>query len=433
MQYSILIFINFINLKKMKPILKKIKIIAAVIGASGYSGLELLKLLNNHEHVDIGIATSNTYGGQAVSDVFPSFKSNKKNGKASGLQFVPLTGLSKESFYSSDVVFLCLPSFASMEFVNKYLMDFKGVIIDIGSDFRINDEKDFELWYGKPHIAKKLLKEFVYGLPEIYEEKIKASRYIANPGCYPTSVILALAPLLSCKDLEITNINIDSKSGVSGAGRKLKNDYLFCSVNDNFFAYSALMHRHTGEIEQELSNISGKNVKVCFTPHLLPVNRGIFSSVYCKVEICSNGNKEAGMHINPDTGTKMNPETDMKNSPNVSPIINSRANQKFNGENGYKPGHYKQLKEMIFGLYDTFYSNAAFVSFLGEKVPQMKDVVGTNFCQIGIALDERTGTLKIFSTIDNLLKGAAGQAVQNMNLIFNLDQKEGLSGYGIFS
>jgi N-acetyl-gamma-glutamyl-phosphate reductase len=397
----------------MKQDYKKLKIEASVIGASGYSGLELLKLLNNHTYVDIGIATSGTYGGQAVSDVFPSFKSNKKNGKAGGLHFVPVTGLNEESFYSSDVVFLCLPALASMEFVNKYLLNFKGVIIDIGSDFRIKDEKDFELWYGKPHTDKKLLKKFVYGLPEIYEEKIKASRHIANPGCYPTSVILALAPLISCKDLEITSINIDSKSGVSGAGRKLKNDYLFCGVNENFFAYSPLMHRHTGEIEQELSSISGKNVRVCFTPHLLPINRGIFTSIYCKVEIFTENNKTGSQEINP----QIHPGTILEN----------------NAEIGHKPGYYKQLKEKIFGLYNAFYGKAAFVSFLGEKIPQLKDVAGTNFCHIGIALDDRTGTLKIFSTIDNLLKGAAGQAVQNMNLIFNLDQKEGLSGYGVFS
>jgi N-acetyl-gamma-glutamyl-phosphate reductase len=397
----------------MKPVLKKTKIKASIAGASGYSGLELLKLLNNHKYVEINIATSNTYGGKRISEVFPSFSANTENGKSASLSFVPVNELSKDSFYSSDIVFLCLPALASMEFVNKYLQDFDGVIIDVGSDFRIKDEKDFELWYGKPHTDKKLLKKFVYGLPEIYGEKIKVSRYIANPGCYPTSVILALAPLLSCKDLDITNINIDSKSGVSGAGRKLKNDYLFCSVNENFFAYSPIMHRHTGEIEQELSSISGKNIKVCFTPHLLPINRGIFSSVYCKVEFCS-GNIKTGC-----------PDKNLQFSPGIK--------QEMNSENDYKPGYYKQLKEKIFSLYDAFYSNAAFVSFLGEKIPQLKDVAGTNFCQIGIALDERTGTLKIFSTIDNLLKGAAGQAVQNMNLIFNLDQKEGLIGYGIFS
>jgi N-acetyl-gamma-glutamyl-phosphate reductase len=397
----------------MKHTLNKTKIRASIVGSSGYSGLELLKLLNNHKYVELKIATSNTYGGKNVSDIFPSFNSNNKNGKAGSLSFVPLNELRKVSFYTSDIVFLCLPAFESMEFVNKYLPDFKGVIIDIGSDFRIKDEKDFELWYGKPHTDKKLLKKFVYGLPEIYGEKIKASRYIANPGCYPTSVILAMAPLLSCKDLEVTNINIDSKSGVSGAGRKLKNDYMFCSINENFFAYSPLMHRHTGEIEQELTGISGKNVRVCFTPHLLPINRGIFTSIYCKVEICAEKNKTGGANVNPRTITCL-----------------SREN---NSGNVHGPDFCKQLNEMIFGLYRAFYSDSAFVKFLGEKIPQLKDVAGTNFCQIGIALDERTGTLKIFSTIDNLLKGAAGQAVQNMNLIFNLDQKEGLIGYGIFS
>ncbi len=425
----------------MKPFDKNKKIRASVIGASGYSGLELLKLLNNHENVDLGIATSNTYGGMAVSEIFPSFAPNSNNDKNAGLFFLPIAGLNKESFYSSDVVFLCLPPLKSMEFVNEYLMDFNGVIIDIGSDFRLRDEKDFELWYGKPHIAKNLLKEFVYGLPEIYEEKIKASRRIANPGCYPTSIILALAPLLACKDLSVTNINIDSKSGVTGAGRKLKNDYLFCSVNENFFAYSPLLHRHTGEVEQEIKNISGEDIRVCFTPHLLPVSRGIFTSVYCKVEICAGNNKKESSEIN----REINGSAGALQSPGINQEIICGIAQETNPETmqetspGTKDGNYykqdqcKQLKEIITKLYNTFYSKAAFVSFLGEKVPQLKDVVGTNYCQIGIALDERTGTLKIFSTIDNLLKGAAGQAVQNMNLIFNFDQEEGLRGHGIFS
>jgi N-acetyl-gamma-glutamyl-phosphate reductase len=224
---------------------------------------------------------------------------------------------------------------------------------------------------------KEKLSDFVYGIPEINKEKIKKAKYIANPGCYPTSILLGLAPVLKSK-LKIMYINIDSKSGVSGAGRKLKDEYLFTSLDNNFYAYSATGHRHTGEIEQEIENIGGKKIKVSFTPHLMAVNRGIFTSIYC-------GLKE-------------------------------------------------EIKEdKIFGLFENFYKNSPFVMFKGTNIPQLKDVVGTNMCLLGFGLDKRTCTLKIFSVIDNLLKGAAGQAVQNMNIMMDFDEKEGLEFNGIFS
>jgi len=194
--------------------------------------------------------------------------------------------------------------------------------------------------------------------------------------------LLAAAPVLSDKDYTISNVIIDSKSGVSGAGRKLKNEYLYCGINENFFAYSALKHRHTGEIEQEFKNLSGRDIKVCFTPHLLPVSRGIFTSVYCNVT---------------------------RNSKN------------------------KISNEEIIDMYQDYYKDCQFIRILGEKIPQLKDVTGTNYCQLGIAYDDRTAVLKVFSIIDNLLKGAAGQAVQNMNLIFNFNEGEALNGQGIFS
>ncbi len=359
---------------------KKIK--AAVIGGSGFTGLELIKILSNHRFVKIFVVTSNTYKGLKVGDAFPSFINKNKKSIKDKMIFIATDEVAKNDLCQADVVFICLPPLESMAFIKKHLIQFKGVIIDIGSDFRLKDVDDFKFWYGKDHELKEILPYFVYGLPEIYRENIVKSRRVANPGCYPTSVILALAPILMDSGLDVSSIVIDAKSGVSGAGRKLKYEYLYCGINENFYAYSASMHRHTGEIEQEIKLLSGSRIKVCFTPHLLPVSRGIFTSIYCRV-----------------------------NSKGTEAITKSR----------------------IFNIYDEFYGNTVFVEFLGEKVPQLKDVTGTNHCQIGLTYDARTEVLKIFSTIDNLLKGAAGQAVQNMNLIFKFDEGEALHGQGIFS
>ncbi|MBM3706519.1 MAG: N-acetyl-gamma-glutamyl-phosphate reductase [Actinobacteria bacterium] len=375
---------------------KEIK--AAVIGASGYTGLELLQILNRHRVIEVKLVTSGNFSGKAVNDVFPALNNIK-------LDYVS-TGAVKEGNLSGiDVVFLCLPSLESMAFVKKHLMKYKGAVIDIGSDFRIKDADDFRNWYKEEHQLKKMLGEFVYGLPEINAEKIKSSRYIANPGCYPTSVLLALAPLIdkgSDRYFEITDINIDSKSGVSGAGRKLKDQYLFCSINENFYAYSPVLHRHIAEIEQEIKNISGKEMRVCFTPHLLPVDRGIFSTIYCR-PVLSGGGK-TGIF----TGKKRAAD---RNYGKQKQGIQDKA---------------VYVARAVSEMFAQYYKNSYFVRFTGEKIPQIKDVCGTNCCLIGFAYDERTDMLKLFSVIDNLVKGAAGQAVQNMNIIFGIDQQEGL-------
>lgn len=398
------------NIDNYKNKAMRIKIKAAVIGGSGFTGLELLKILNNHQMADVSFTTSKTYEGMNIGEAFPSYSdkncvslndfTDKKSKNIKKLQFTVIDKIPKEELAGIDVIFLCLPPLQSMEFVNKYLLDFKGKIIDIGSDFRINDPEEFKTWYGAEHKLKNLLPDFVYGLPEIYKENIASSRLVANPGCYPTSILLALAPILKNRNLIVGDINIDSKSGVTGAGRKMKPEYLFCSINENFFAYSALNHRHIGEIEQEIEKLADKNYKISFTPHLLPVNRGIFTSIYCKIapksKKISNGNME---------------------SDNMKPDI-------------VEPG---KIVESVLKSFEEFYASSIFVKFLSQKIPQLKDVVGTNMCQIGIVFDERTGTLKIFSIIDNLLKGAAGQAVQNMNIMFGFDENEGLTGYGLFS
>jgi len=351
------------------------------------------------------------------------------------LIFTVIDEVSEATIKGLDVILLCLPPLESMEFVNKYLGGFSGVIIDIGSDFRLKNSQSFKEWYGTEHILKDMLAGFVYGLPEIYSEKIKNARFIANPGCYPTSVILALAPILKDKEIIVSNINIDSKSGVSGAGRKLKNEYLFCNVNENFFAYSAVMHRHTGEIEQELENISGRNINVCFTPHLLPVNRGIFTSIYCNLDLNLNpdiSNQILSTGSGKDKSDELDTVYNKKKVPEEKSVKGKTAEEKAASEILEKEKAAK-IKEKLYHAFNSFYSGSYFVQFIGEKIPQLKDVVGTNMCLIGFAYDERTKIFKLFSTIDNLLKGAAGQAVQNMNLIFNFDEREGLQSYGIFS
>ena len=352
----------------------KEKINIGIIGGSGYTGLELVKILKNHKYANISFLTSRTYKNKNVGEVFPSIRDDGEN----SLVFKE-TAL-KNDYENIDLLYLCLPPHSSMEHIKNNIHNKNLKIIDIGSDFRINDPNSYKTWYGTDHIIPELLKDFVYGLPEINRDLIKKSSYIANPGCYPTSVLLGLAPLLKA-GFKLDHIHIDSKSGVSGAGRKLAEPYLFGSMNNNFYAYSPKEHRHIGEMEQEIKKISGQDYKIDFTPHLLPVNRGIFSSIYCKVA----GDLPEG------------------------------------------------FKENIIKDYTDFYSESIFVKILTAGMPQLKDVVGTNRCLVGISYDERTSTLKIFSAIDNLLKGAAGQAVQNMNLMFGLEESEGLMSDGIYS
>jgi N-acetyl-gamma-glutamyl-phosphate reductase len=352
---------------------KKINI--GIAGGSGYTGLELVKILSCHKYSNINFITSRSNDGKIIGDLYPALKNTKYGNLA-------FTGTATEMDYAGiDILFLCLPPHKSMEYIKNigHLGDIK--IIDVGSDFRINNPAVYNQWYGTTHLLPEMLKDFTYGLPEINSEEIKQSKHIANPGCYPTSVILGLVPLLKSK-YKVESIIIDSKSGVSGAGKKLEEMYLFGSLDDNFYAYGTTGHRHIGEMEQEIGKLAGYNLNIDFTPHLLPVSRGIFSTIYCKI---------IGNH----------------------------------GENS--------IEDNLNDAYEEYYSDSKFIRFLGSTVPRMKDTVGTNLCMIGTAYDERTDTLKIFSTLDNLIKGAAGQAVQNMNLISGLDEKEGLELNGIFN
>jgi len=348
------------------------KINIGIVGGSGYTGFELIKILSRHKHSNITFITSRTYKGKDLSEVFPSFQQEED----SSLIFTDMP--SERDLSDTDLIFLCLPPHSSMEYIknNSSLANLK--IIDIGSDFRLNNPGEYKAWYGIEHIIPEILEDFTYGLPEINRKKIKSSKNIANPGCYPTSILLGLAPILKSK-YRVSNINIDSKSGVSGAGKKLKEMYLFGNLDNNFYAYSASGHRHIGEMEQEIKKLCGYSQKIDFTPHLLPISRGIFSSIYCKIDTVDSGDIEYN----------------------------------------------------IIDIYNKFYKENRFVKFLGGNIPHIKDTVGTNLCMMGIIYDKRTSTLKIFSAIDNLLKGAAGQAVQNMNIMMGFDEGEGLDLNGI--
>jgi len=350
------------------------KINVSVVGSTGYAGKELVKILINHQKVDLVHLVSSSYAGKNIAEIFPEFL-NKLDRKLINLD---LNVVSQDS----DLVFTALPHTVSMDVVPGLLK--KGVkVVDFSADYRIKDSAVYQEWYKKKHnqINKGLLSEAVYGLPEIYLDKIKGASLVANPGCYPTSVILGIAPLLKYHFVEPEGIIIDSKSGTTGAGRKLSSGLHFAECNENFKAYKVVKHNHIPEIEQELSSIyfSGDDnkqqkteIKVSFTPHLLPINRGILSTCYLSL----NGSKEDGE---------------------------------------------------ILEAYQKFYQKAPFVQiFEPPNLPEIKFVAGTNYCDIGFTIDERVGKIKVISVIDNLLKGAAGQAVQNMNIMSGFPETYGL-------
>ena len=334
----------------------------AVIGASGYTGVELLRLLSRHPETELACVTSRQYAGQSVSEVFPSLQGSLD------LTFeeINLEGLADRA----DLVFTAVPHQAAMGMIPA-LLDAGCRVVDLSADFRLGDVSTYEAWY-QEHTAPELLGEAVYGLPELFREQIPSARLLANPGCYPTSVALALAPLLENKLIDSTTIIVDSKSGTSGAGRAAKVDTLYCEVNEGFKAYSLPRHRHTPEIEQTLGRLAGSDVTITFTPHLLPVNRGILSTCYA--------------------------------------TLSGRLSL-----------------EELHDIYLERYACEAFVRVLPKgMLPNISQVRGSNYCDIGLAVDDRTGRVIAIAAIDNLVKGAAGQAVQNMNLMLSLPENTGL-------
>ena len=341
----------------------------AVVGASGYTGVELLRVLNGHPEMAVTCVTSEQSAGKRISDVFPSLR-----GRCDLLleNLEPVAVAEK-----ADLIFTALPHKAAMEVVPTFLK-LKKKVVDLSADYRLHDPDEYAQWY-EPHLNPQLLGSAVYGLPELHRSKIVKSRLIANPGCYPTSIILGLAPLLKKKLIDHDSIIADSKSGVSGAGRSAKVDNLFCEVNDGFKAYGVGgVHRHIPEIEQELSLLAGNKLTISFTPHLVPMDRGILSTMYAQP---------------------------MK----------------------------RFVAADLLQIYREFYQGEPFVRILPEgSFPSTSFVRGSNFCDIGLAVDGRSGRLIVVSAIDNLVKGASGQAVQNMNLICGLPENMGLEALALF-
>jgi len=334
----------------------------AIVGASGYTGVELLRILVGHPEVEICCVTSRQHEGQPINEVFPSL---------SGFCELLCESLDVATISARvDLVFTALPHKSAMEVVPGFL-DAGCKVIDLSADYRLKDPEVYQQWY-QPHSSPELFAEAVYGLPELYADQLRSARLIANPGCYPTSVILALAPLLEDKLIDPKSLIVDSKSGVSGAGRGVKLGSLFCEANEGFKAYGIASHRHTPEIEQELAGLANTNVRLSFTPHLLPVNRGILSTCYADLT-----------------------ET-------------------------------KSTEELI-DLYRQRYADEKFIRIMpGGQLPNIAYVRGTNFCDIGLVSDQHTGRVIVISAIDNLVKGAAGQAVQNMNIMCGFQEALGL-------
>lgn len=336
----------------------------AVVGATGYTGRELLKILSRHPHARPVYLTSESSAGIRIDEVYPELRKR-----------VELTLFKLEDVIGQlsgcDFIFSALPHGLSMEAVPRLLATGKKVV-DLSGDFRLKDSGLYPEWYGYGHRVPDLLAGSVYGLPEYHREKIREADLVANPGCYPTSVLLPLLPLLKEKIVDPADVIIDSKSGVSGAGRTPKLPFHFPECTENFKAYRVANHQHTPEIEQELSGMAGQKVTVTFTPHLVPMVRGILSTIYLKIR---DGVDEA------------------------------------------------TLRE----VYAEYYGNEPFVRLLGApELPETKFVAGTNFCDISFRLDKRTGRLVVISAIDNLVKGAAGQAVQNMNIMQGFEETAGL-------
>lgn len=346
----------------------------AIVGASGYSGEELVRLLLRHPQVELSAVTSRQYAGQSLAQIFPKFANYAL---AKTLRFSePKTDLLAKA---AQIVFLALPHGVAAEYATP-LLEQGCQVIDLSADFRLKNAAVYKDFYGHDHPAPALLEKSVYGLPEVYRSNIKGASLIASPGCYPTSILLPTLPLLRSKLIKSAGIIADSLSGVSGAGRKAELDYLFVECNESVRPYGLPKHRHLSEIEQELSVAAGAPIVMQFTPHLIPVNRGILTTLY------------------------LTPE---------KPVDSAAAAT--------------ALSESVAQCYASVYSNEPFIRVLeGKALPDTKNVVGTNVIEFGWRVDARTGRLIVMSAIDNIAKGASSQAVQSMNILCGLPETTGL-------
>ncbi len=336
---------------------------AGIIGSTGYAGAELVRLLMQHKHAEIKWYGSRSYIDKKYYEVFQNM-----------FEIVDdkcLDDNMEELSSAVDVIFTATPQGLCASLVNEEVLN-KVKIIDLSADFRIKDVNTYEKWYGIEHKSPQFIDEAVYGLCEINREKIKGARLIANPGCYPTCSVLSIYPMAKEGIIDTDTIIIDAKSGTSGAGRGAKVNNLYCEVNENIKAYGVTTHRHTPEIEEQLSYASGREVTLNFTPHLVPMNRGILVTAYASLK---------------------------------------------------KSVFYEEIKS----VYDKYYKEEKFVRVLDKGVcPETRWVEGSNYVDVNFQIDERTNRIIMMGAMDNLVKGAAGQAVQNMNLIFGLEETEGL-------
>lgn len=356
----------------MKVESSKLKV--GIIGAGGYAGVTLLQLLLRHPEAKVvWLMSEEAHKGKKIAELYPHLQGEVDLACQTFNELDKVMG-------DVDVIFLALPHGISINYIPKMIEAGKKVI-DLGADYRFNDNAVFEKWYGIKHQTDKYLKEAVFGLPELYRGEIKKARLIGNPGCYPTASILGLAPLIKHKLIDLDSIIVDAKSGVSGAGRGVSLKTHFCERDEGFEAYAVTNHRHMGEIEYQVSRISGEQVKVTFVPHLTPMNRGILATIYAII-----------------LNTK-------------SEILNN---------------------SQITKLYKEFYKNEPFVRIREGVLPNTKYVAGTNYCDIAVQVNAETGKVIVLSAIDNLVKGAAGQAVQNFNLINGLDETVGLKGLALY-
>ncbi|MCR4401943.1 MAG: N-acetyl-gamma-glutamyl-phosphate reductase [Firmicutes bacterium] len=375
---------------------------AGIAGASGYAGGELVRLLLGHAEVTIAALASRGSAGKAAFEVLPAFR---------GYDLPRVSDiLPDELARKCDVVFMATPAGASAALAKEILAARPSVrIIDLGADFRLKNPSLYQQWYGSIHAAPELAAEAAYGLPELYREDIRAARIVANPGCYPTAALLALAPLARHGLIDPRSIIIDAKSGASGAGRTPSQGYHFPESEENLRPYGILCHRHTPEIEQELRRVAsgcgvegsdarkwgsgggGLDLAVTFTPHVVPMSRGILVTAYSSL----------------------------------------RAKAEFGGRPhtcgvGAAPGDSVSAQDSLTSLYEGFYSGERFVRVLRDDLPQTKAVRASNFCDVAVRVQEETGRVIAISALDNLVKGAAGQAVQNMNILFGLRESMGL-------
>jgi N-acetyl-gamma-glutamyl-phosphate reductase len=346
--------------------MKKIKV--AVVGANGYIGGETVRLLARHPSVELATLTSRQFAGRNVNEVFPSLR---------GILDVTLVEPDVDEIAKdTDAVFLAIPHTQAMPMVAG-LIERGARVLDNSADFRLNDAGVYEEWYKADHTQAELLKKSVYGLPELHREEIRDAQLVALPGCYPTGTLLALAPAIKHELIDLGSIVISSMSGVSGVGQKPTQRAHYPETADNLCAYGVTFHRHTPEIEQELSLIAGETLRVLFTPHLVPANRGILSNVTA--------------HMREE----------------ISP-------------------------ERLTEVYESFYEDAPFVRICEPgSYPEIRYVRGSNYCDIGLAYDGRTKRFIAISAIDNLCKGAAGQGIQCMNIMFGLPEQSGLDSIAL--